>query len=412
MTRVSLSGKSLAWAVPIVAEAAALGRSIAFVWAIGADELGRAMILALTVRLVEMVSDLGVDRLLVQAPDGDEVRFQSTLHGVAVLRGLIGGGIVLALAPVMAMTFQDGPSAGTYATLSLIPIIRGFAHLDFKRAERRFSYTRLAWVEGGATLAMLLALGPALLVFQDHRAMAAVLIVHAAWVLALSHLVASRPYRLQFCLSFLQRTWAFGAPLVLNSGLMFLTFYADRLIVARTFDWDVLALYGVALQLSMLPAQIVGRAAGSLILPRFRVALDNGTFSQVWPQTLAMHAAMAACMVLGFAVAAPMLIEIVYGKDLRPGFGLALACSIAAAFRILRTPFSQLAIAVGRTSDPARANLIRAMAILPASVFAMVGFPLLAIAVAAALGEAGATLRAYYLAVETRRPIKAQEVLA
>ncbi len=412
MRRLSLSGKSLPWGIPIVAETAALGRSIAFAWAIGPEELGRAMILALTVRLVEMVSDLGVDRLLLQAPDGNEVNFQSALQGVAVLRGLVGGVVLLALAPLLAMTFQDGPNASTYAVLALIPVFRGFGHLDFKRAERRFSYLRMALVEGGATLAMLFALGPALWVFQDHRAMSAVLVTHAAAFLALSHLVASRPYRVQMCFGFLRRTWTFGAPLIFNAGLMFLTFYADRLIVAQAFDWDVLALYGVVLQLAMLPAQIVGRAAGSLVLPRFRIALASKTLTQVWPQTLAVHVALAACMVFGFALIAPSIIEIVYGEDLRPELGLALAFACAAGFRILRTPFSQLAIAVGRTSDPGRANLVRAMAILPASVFAMAGFPLIAIAAAAALGEAGATLRAFFLAVETRRPCKSQEVLA
>jgi hypothetical protein len=37
-----------------------------------------------------------------------------------------------------------------------------------------------------------------------------------------------------------------------------------------------LALYGVALQLALLPAQIVGRAAASLVLPRLRVAIWPG----------------------------------------------------------------------------------------------------------------------------------------
>jgi hypothetical protein len=63
----------------------------------------------------------------------------------------------------------------------------------------------------------------------------------------------------------------------------------------------------------------------------------------------------------------------------------------------LRTPFSQLAVATGRTGDPARANLIRALALLPTAGLAAMGLPLVAIAAAAALGEAGATLRAWML---------------
>ncbi|WP_406648189.1 lipopolysaccharide biosynthesis protein [Aliisedimentitalea scapharcae] len=411
MQRVSLTGRSLAWAVPIAAEAAALVRSVAFAWAIGADELGRAMMLVLTVRLVEMISDVGVDRLILQAPDGDGYQFQSALHGVAVLRGLIGGAVLLALASLLAAAFPDGPDAGTYATLAIIPVFRGLVHLDFRRTERWFSYARMAYVECGATVVMVLCLVPALWIYEDHRAMAAVLIAHAMAFSVLSHLVATRVYQVRFCFRFLRRAWTFGAPLILNAGLMFLTFYADRLIVAHSFDWSVLALYGVALQLAMLPAQIVGRAAGSLVLPRLRDALAADTFARIWPQALAAHVAIAICMVVGFTAFAPTLIALVYGGDFRPGPGLALALAMAGAFRILRTPYSQLAIAVGRTADPARANIVRVLALIPATIFAAAGWPLVMIAASAALGEAGATLRAYFLATEARRPTTSHEVL-
>ena len=87
MTAPLSSGRALAWATPVAAEAAALGRSIAFAWALGPDELGKAMMLALTVRLVEMASDVGVDRLIVQAPDGNAATLQSNLQGVMIARG-------------------------------------------------------------------------------------------------------------------------------------------------------------------------------------------------------------------------------------------------------------------------------------------------------------------------------------
>ena len=50
--------RALAWLVPVLAEAAALGRSVLFAWLIGPDQLGQAMMLALVVRLAEMASDL------------------------------------------------------------------------------------------------------------------------------------------------------------------------------------------------------------------------------------------------------------------------------------------------------------------------------------------------------------------
>ncbi len=404
MARPSSSGRVLAWGVPLLAEAAALGRSVAFAWAIGPEELGRAMMLALVARMVEMASDLGMDRLIVQAHDGNTARLQAELHGAAALRGGALALILLALAPVFAAAFPDGPSTATYAALALVSLFRGAVHLDMRRAERRFSYKPMAIAEGGATLVMLVMVGPAVWVFGDHRAMAVVLVAHAAALAVLSHTQSQRPYRLRIRPSALDRIVRFGAPLIANGTLLFLTFYADRMIVASAFGWTMLAVYGTALQLALLPAQIVGRAAGSLLLPRFRIAVLEGAIGPVARGAMGAHLALAGAFVAGFTIFAGPAIEFAYGADLRPDPMLAALLATAAGFRILRTPLSQLSIALGSTGDPARANTLRAAALIPAALAAAAGLPLTAVAAAAALGEAAATARAAILA----SPLSAQ----
>jgi O-antigen/teichoic acid export membrane protein len=398
MTASRLSGRALAWGPPILAEAAALGRSVAFAWAIGPEELGRAMLLALAVRLVEMAGDLGIERLIVQAPDGATARLQAELHGAALLRGAALALVLLAAAPVLAALIPGGPSAAAYAALALVPLLRGAVHLDARRHERGFCYSQTALIETGATLAMLAAIGPALALFGDHRAMAAVLIAAAAAQAVLSHVVASRPYRVTLSLPAITRIRRFGTPLMANAVLLFLTFYADRLIVARSFDLATLAVYGVALQLALLPAQIVGRAAATLLLPRFRQALATGLIEPAARAAVLSHVGMGAIFAAAFALLAPPVIASVYGAPFRPDMALAAVLGAAAAFRIIRTPLSQLAVAMGRTGDPARANLLRAAAIGPALLAATAGLPLAAVAAAAALGEAAATWRALALA--------------
>lgn len=412
MVRPSLFGASLAWAVPILAEAAALGRSIAFAWLIGPEELGQAMILALTLRLVEMSSDLGFDRLLVQAPDGDSLELQAGLHGASVLRAIAAALAMLALAPIAASVFRDGPALSSYALLAVVPLIRGFAHLDFRRAERSFDYQKMSVVEAGATLTMILSIGPGIWAFEDHRAMSVALIAHAATYTVLSHFVAERHYAVSFDRYVLLRCWTFGAPLILNAVLLFLTFYADRLLVAWAYDWASVALYGVVLQLALLPAQIIGRAASSLVLPRLRLALSKETLQLVWPPLLRSYVMLAATVGMGFALAAPYLIALVYGDALRPDYLLASAVAGAAVFRVIRTPYSQLAIVLGRTGDPARANLFRAFALIPAFGCATAGLPLAAVGCAAALGEAAATFKAHQLSQRAPQTFAAGEKFA
>lgn len=396
--RAAMTGRALAWAVPMLAEAGALLRSATMAWAMGPDELGRAMVLALTLRLAEMVSDIGVERLLAQSPEGDAPGFLRALHGAAVLRGLAMAGLLILLAWPMSGLLPGGAGGATYAALALVPLVRGLLHLDYRRAERGFSYRAMAVVEGGAVVVMLAALPGLLALWPDHRAMVAVLAVQAVAQVIVSHLVAGQRYAVVFDRAVLRGAFGFGLPLLGNAALMFLTFQADRLIVAGAFGWSDVAVYGVALQLAMLPAQIAGRAAASLLAPRMRLALAAGRLDGVTLQALRGHLLLALGFAVGFAALSPGLIVLVYGAAFRPDPVLALAFGIAAGARIVRTPMSQRAVTLGRTGDPARANLWRAAALAPALAFAILGWPLAALAAVAACGEIAASLAALFLA--------------
>jgi O-antigen/teichoic acid export membrane protein len=185
--------------------------------------------------------------------------------------------------------------------------------------------------------------------------------------------------------------------LILNALLMFVTFQADRLIVAGWFTWAEVGIYGVALQLALLPAQIVGRAASSLLAPRFRNARAAGRLAEDSVPVLQAYLGLALLFAVAYGIAAGPAITLIYGPAFKIdplqlwGFGL------AAGLRILRTPLTQLAVTMGRTGDPARANLLRALFVLPALGAAMLGQPLAALAFCAAAGEAAAALRGWFL---------------
>ena len=396
-TQPGMRGRVIGWTLPVTAEAAAMGRSMAIAWAAGPEELGQAMMLALTFRLVEMLSDVGFDRLLAQSPDADCPRFLAALHGAAVLRAVAMAVALVGLALPMVVLFDDGPSALAYAALALVAMIRAGQNLDHRRAERHFDYRPTAIVEGAGTLAGLVAAVVLAMMLQDHRAIIGAFVAQALVAVVLSHLVARVPYRVVIDRDFLAGLGRFGLPLVLNAMLLFAVFQADRLIVAGWYGWTEVAIYGVALQLAMLPAQIAGRAASVLLTPVLRVARDNGTIALRVESAFRAHLLGGAAFALAYGIAAPGVIALLFGAAMRPEPALAAALGLAAGARILRTPLSQAAVILGRTGDPARANLWRAVALGPAVLAAVAGLPLVAIAVAAATGEAAATIRALLL---------------
>jgi ferredoxin len=225
--------------------------------------------------------------------------------------------------------------------------------------------------------------------------MLGVLIAHALAFAALA-CVAARRYRLRLsrrprCC----RVWRFGAPLMLNALLLFFTFYADRLIVAGAYDWATLALYGVALQLALLPAQIVG---GRRPRSCCRVC---GTLGRGGSRRSGGRSCRPCrCwrwLVAGFALSRPRPSRSSMGRSFRPDAALALAARPRGG-----VPGSAHALFAARRRGGAhgrsRARQPRPRAGAPARRgFAALGLPLAAIAAAAAAGEAGATLRAWML---------------
>jgi O-antigen/teichoic acid export membrane protein len=385
------------WSVPLLSEAAALARSVLIARALGAEELGRTMVLALVLRLAEMLADVGIERFLMTRPGVIGPDLLAALHGAALWRGAVTALFLLALALPAAVFLSGAAEIATHAALALVPLIRAFVHLDYRLQERERQLFPLVVVEGGAVVAMLGAVPLALTLAGDHRAIVAILGVQALAQVALSQLVARTNWRAANDRAVLAEVMGFGGPLILNAALMFVTFQADRLVVAGWYGWAEVALYGVVFQLAMLPAQIAGRAAGSLLAPRLR-GLAGSELCPVVRAALAGHLLGALAFALAFGVAAPALIALVWGAGFRPDPVLALLLGLAAAGRILRTPLSQLALVRGRTGDPARANLWRAAALAPACAAAVLGLPLHAIAGTAALGEAAATAAALWLA--------------
>lgn len=398
----------LAWGVPLAVETAALLRSVVLAWGIGAEDLGRAMVLALTLRLAEMLSDVGIERFLQAAPGRGEAGLLAALHGASLLRGVVVAVLLLVLAYPMAAGLPGGANGGagvaSFAALALVPVLRAGLHLDYRRAEAAGRYVPMAVVEGMSAVIMLAALPAAVTVFGDARAMLALIVVQTLAQVVFSHLVAEAPYSARFDRGVMARLWRFGAPLVLNAALMFLAVQADRFVVAGFYGWAEVAAYGVAFQLASLPAQIAGRAAASSLT----AALSGPGSARVLGQAMRQFALLAVGFATGFALLAPPVIGLIWGAALQPSATLALALGLAAGLRILRTPLSVCAIATGRSGDPARANLWRAAALLPALGLAALGLPLEVIALMAALGEAAAAWAGHRLLL-SRNPSSCQK---
>ena len=77
--------------------------------------------LASGMQLIETLSDLGSDRLIVQANDGDTPRFVATAHSVLVLRGIVLGVMMVLGGPLLAHFFMIEHAALAFQLAAIAP---------------------------------------------------------------------------------------------------------------------------------------------------------------------------------------------------------------------------------------------------------------------------------------------------
>ncbi|MCP4008553.1 MAG: oligosaccharide flippase family protein [Proteobacteria bacterium] len=377
----------------VIAEGAVLLRNVLLARMLGPEQMGLAVMLAITLRCLEMFSYLAADRLLVQARDGNASRFQANAQGLELARGLLSGIALCTLAYPAAIAFGYPDMAWAFAALGLVPVLRGFAHMDYRRLQRALKFGPTFKVESLANIIGTLSVWPAWALAGDFSALVWVSLVQAVAYVSLSHVFARRKYRLRFDRVYIVRMLQFGWPMLVNSLLMFGVFQGDRLVVAFSVSVEELSRYALALQLGLLPTLVLARASLSLLLPL--LAKQQGcrpVFLGLYQQAMLVLVLFACLFITGYTLLGNQIITLMFGEAFAISPIVLAWLGYALAIRIIRVGPSTAALALGDSQTLMRANLPRLGGLILAVWLGLTGMGLAYIAAAAAIGETAALL--------------------
>jgi O-antigen/teichoic acid export membrane protein len=395
----------------IIAEGAVLLRNIFLARMLGPEQMGLAVMLAITLRCLEMFSYLAADRLLVQARDGNTSRFQANAHGLEVARGLLSGIALCTLAYPAAIAFGHPDTAWAFAALGLVPVLRGFSHMDYRRLQRDLKFGPTFKVESLANIIGTLSVWPAWVLTGDFSALVWVSLTQAIAHFSLSHIFARRRYCLRFDRVYIMRMLQFGWPMLLNSLLMFGVFQGDRLVVAFSVSAEELSRYALALQLGLMPTLIVARASLSLLLPLLAKQQDHRlVFLGIYQQAMLVLVLFACLFILGYTLFGNQIISLIFGAEFSIPEAVLAWLGYGLAIRIVRVGPSTAALALGDSRTLMQANLLRLGGLVLTVWVGLTGMGLAYIAAAAALGEtaaliAGLLILFYRQGVATSLPV-------
>lgn len=367
---------------------ASFARNIIVARLVSVDDFGVAALFAMSMSFIEMASNLGIDRLLVQARDGSGQRLQATGQAFQAVRGLGCSLILLLAAEYIAAWFGVLHAAWAFQVLALVPAIRGFIHLDSVRYQRELNFAASIWIELGPQMCVLALVFPLGLWLGDYRVMLWLIVLQALLQLAVSHLLASRPYSWAWDREVLARMVEFGWPLLVNGLLMFVILQGDQAIVGAAFSMEELGWYSAAFMLTLAPAMIVMRALQSLLLPLLsRAQGDAEAFGARY--VLVLQGCLLAGIALGAALVltGPSLLVLLFGDQYAAGVVVISALALMQAARVAKAGPMIVAMSLGNTQNAMQANVVRVLGLAVAILAVMRGGDVLAVASIAAASE-------------------------
>ena len=352
------------------------------------EDMGIVAMLMMTVALLESLSQLGAEKLLIQARDGNDTRFQGAVQVVQSVRGAFSALVLLAIAQPTA-SFLEAPDAWLdFAALALVPLVKGFTHFDAVRQQRDMRFGPLVRVDVATSAVAALAAAPFALWLGDYRAGLACILLKWATYVAGTHLVAERRYIWSLDRDNIRRVMNFGWPLLINGGLMYGIVYGDNLVVAKFFSKEALGVYAVAFGLVMTPRMVFASAISSLMLPVLsRSQHDAEQFVRRYRHVSQSMAALALAVGGPFLFAGGDIVTLVYGEKYAAAGAFVAWIAVSQGIWVMRTAPAIAALALADSRSLMLASLVRFLGVGLAVAAAAAGGTLAHVAAAGAVGE-------------------------
>jgi O-antigen/teichoic acid export membrane protein len=340
---------------------------------IGVENFGVAATFSVTIAILDIVGNLSVDKLLVQAQDGDDERLQSAAHAVQALRGAASAFLIVLFAWPMAKLFGIPQAAWAFRFIALIPLLRGLVHLDQQRVQRNLDYRAAVGLEVAQQVITTLLAWPLSIWLRDYSAMLWLLVLQYAVPTVGSFLIADRPYRWHWDSAFIRRFFSFGWPLVINSVLLFGVFQGDRFLIGSakeifgSTDYSLrdLGIYSVAMSLTITPTLALSNICLSLILPIFSpLQKDLTELTRKYSVISQLFGLFSGLFALPFIVAGEWLVIVIYSRDYAEAGTFIGWLAATQAVRMVRLIPTTAAMAYADTRNAMVANIARTLALV------------------------------------------------
>lgn len=342
------------------ASALLLVRNLIVARLISPDDYGIASTFAISMSIVEMMSYLGLQQLMVVDKDGDDPHFQTAMQGFQVLRGVFSSLVMYLISVPYAQFMGIEHVAWTFQVMSVVPLMNALQHFDQHRMKRVMNFRPSILIGVIPALFSVIVIWPIAMMFHDYRIMLWSMILQTAATVVLSHILAERPYGLRLDRDVMKRSMIFGWPLLMNGVMLFAVFNGEKLIVGRELGMAELAVFSMAFTLTLTPTLILGNSIQTMFLSQLSQAQERqAEFQRVGTVTIEASLVIGVLLVVGTSLFAGPVIALLLGPKYASMMDLIVPMAILQGVRSGKTGSSVVALARKRSGNSIAANVFR-----------------------------------------------------
>ncbi len=336
-------------------------RNILVARMISVEDYGIASTFIIAIAFIELMADLGLERMVVQDRAGDSRRFIGTIQAMMVVRGLLLAGLMYVVAGPIAAVFHHPQLTWAYQLFGLVPLLHGFNNLDVMRMQRRLSFGPQVKAELAGAVVSLALLWPLAVWLGDYKVMLVALLAEYLVRCLATQFIAEHRFILGWDAAAFRRALRFGVPLLIGGLLAFAALQGDRIIVGNQFTARDLGLFSAAATLAMTPCLITAKIAQTFFLPLLsRVQDDDIKFDAQAAVTLQAVLCIGALAAIAFSVLGPTVFMIAFGEKMREGAAYVVPIGVVFSMLLVRSgSMVPIALARSRTMNPLLGSLVR-----------------------------------------------------
>ena len=352
------------------------------------EDFGIAATFWITTGILMAITELGIEKIIIQDDKGDDSHFGAVAQLLLALRGLFLACVILIFSPEIAAFFDAREATNEFMLLALLPLMTGLQHRDLIRKQRTMDFKPLVKSLIVPEVIITLLAYPAAVYFNDYRAFIYLSILAGIIKLWVSFNLAERPYLLSWDNAIVLKTLKFGWPLMINGILMLLTLQGDKLVISQFYSKAELGFFAIAFGFATIVPNSLGMVTTQIVLPylsRLKNDANRLILNLEYFNRILLLTSVAVVVVIFFH--GEIITRIIYGERYLDSAALIKVITVVFFIRLLRQVPNTLAIVHADTWMVMVSNVVRQVALILALTLAVFGVDLIWIASSGLAGE-------------------------